>query len=118
MKKYLSLLVVAIAVVGCGGYIKNENGSENIKQLTQEPKDCLFLYKMETTVSAYKQDDARRYLENSIASQSRPGNAYLITDKRTKENPGAVFGPDESFIYTAKVYECSDLPKFTPKSAK
>ena len=108
MKKYLSFIIVAIAMVGCGGYIKNENGSENIRQLDKEPNGCLYLYKIESTVSVYKQDDAQRYLANSIANQSRPGNAYLIIDKRVKENEGAIFGPDERYIYTAKVYECPE----------
>lgn len=106
MKKYLSMLIMAGLVAGCGGYIKNENGSENIKQIYKETANCLFLYKMNSSVSAYDEADAQRYLVNSIANQSRPGNAYLVVDKRVKENEGAVFGPGETYTFVAKVYEC------------
>ena len=109
MKKYLYLFLVAVGLCACGGYIKNENGSEYLKQLDGEPIGCVFLYKIESEVSVYDQDDARRYLENRIADQARPGNAYWIVSQRTKPNEWVVFGPERAFVFTANVYDCPNL---------
>ena len=106
MKKYLFMFLAAATLFGCGGYIKNENGSEYIKQLDGEPIGCTFLYKLESEVSVYDQDDARRYLENRIADQARPGNAYWIVSQRTKPNEWVIFGPERSFVLVANVYDC------------
>ncbi len=105
MKKFLSVLAIA-ALAGCGGMIKNENGSEYLTQLDAEPIGCTFLYKLESEVSVYDADDARRYLENRIADQARPGNAYWITSSRTKPNEWVIFGPERSFVLVANVYDC------------
>ena len=86
--------------------IKNENGSEYITQLDAEPVGCTFLYKLETESSVYDADDARRYMENRIADQARPGNAYWITSQRTRPNEWVIFGPERSFILVANVYDC------------
>jgi len=107
MKKFLFLCLLAL--VGCGGYIKNENGSEYIKQLDGEPIGCVFLYKIESEVSVYDQDDARRYLENRIADQARPGNAYWIVSQRTRPNEWVLFGPERAFVLVANVYECPNI---------
>lgn len=105
MKKILSIFAV-LAVAACGGMIKNENGSEYLTQLDAEPIGCTFLYKIESEVSVYDADDARRYLENRIADQARPGNAYWITSQRTRPNEWVIFGPERSFILVANVYDC------------
>ena len=109
MKKYLALFFAAVVMAGCGGYIKNENGSQYLKQLDGEPIGCVFLYKLESEVSVYDQDDARRYLENRIADQARAGNAYWITSERTKPNEWVIFGPERSFIFVANVYDCPNV---------
>jgi len=105
MKKILSVLMVC-AMAGCGGMVKNENGSEYLTQLNAEPIGCTFLYKLESEISVYDADDARRYLENRIADQARPGNAYWITSQRTRPNEWVIFGPERSFILVANVYDC------------
>lgn len=105
MKKILALCAF-IALAACGGMIKNENGSEFIKQLDAEPIGCTFLYKLESEVSVYDADDARRYMENRIADQARPGNAYWIVSQRTKPNEWVIFGPERSFVLVANVYDC------------
>lgn len=105
MKKILSGLF-ALALCACGNMIKNENGSEFLTQLDAEPIGCTFLYKLESEVSVYDEDDARRYLENRIADQARPGNAYWITSSRTRPNEWVIFGPERSFVLTANVYDC------------
>lgn len=105
MKKIFGLFAL-LSLVSCGGLIKNQNGSENLKQLTSEPVNCTFLYKIESEVSVYDIDDARRYLENRIVDQARPGNAYWITSQRTKPNEWVIFGPERAFVLVANVYEC------------
>ena len=105
MKKIFALLGVLV-LTGCGGMIKNENGSEFITQLDAEPIGCTFLYKLETEVSVYDAEDARRYIENRIADQARPGNAYWIVSQRTKPNEWVIFGPERSFVLVANVYDC------------
>lgn len=106
MKKKIVFLSALLALAACGGYIKNENGSEFITQLEAEPIGCTFLYKMESEVSVYDEDDARRFLENRIADQARPGNAYWITSSRTRPNEWVMFGPERTFILAANVYDC------------
>ena len=106
MKKTFAFCAMLLALAGCGGMIKNENGSEYLTQLDAEPIGCTFLYKLESEVSVYDADDARRYLENRIVDQARPGNAYWITSQRTRPNEWVLFGPERSFILVANVYDC------------
>lgn len=105
MKKIFALVAITF-LTACGGLVKNENGSEFIKQLDSEPIGCTFLYKLESEVSVYDADDARRYLENRIADQARPGNAYWIVSQRTRPNEWVIFGPERAFILVANVYDC------------
>ncbi|MDR1361142.1 MAG: hypothetical protein LBJ18_02430 [Rickettsiales bacterium] len=95
-----------LALCACGNYIKNENGSEHIVKLNGEPLNCNYLYKLESEVSVYDADDARRYMENRIADQARPGNAYWITSQRTRPNEWVIFGPERAFVLAANVYDC------------
>lgn len=106
MKKFFALCAVLFSVVACGGLIKNENGSQYLVQLDAEPIGCTFLYKLESEVSVYDADDARRYLENRIVDQARTGNAYWITSQRTKPNEWVIFGPERAFVLVANVYDC------------
>ena len=105
MKKIFALCAVVV-LAACSGMIKNENGSEHITQLDAEPIGCTFLYKLESEVSVYSADDARRYLENRIADQARPGNAYWIVSQRTRPNEWVLFGPERAFVLAANVYDC------------
>ncbi|MBR1380549.1 MAG: hypothetical protein IJ560_03085 [Alphaproteobacteria bacterium] len=113
MKKLLAFVSV-LGLCACGGYIKNQNGSEYLTQLDAEPSGCTFLYKLESEASVYDADDARVYLENRIADQARPGNAYLITSQRTKPNEWVMFGPERSFVLTANVYDCPRVGRVQP----
>lgn len=105
MKKFLAIFTVLL-LTACGGLIKNENGSQYLVQLDAEPIGCTYLYKLESEVSVYDADDARRYLENRIVDQARPGNAYWITSQRTRPNEWVIFGPERAFILVANVYDC------------
>ncbi len=105
MKKIFAVLSV-LSLAACGGLIENKNGSEYLTQLDAEPIGCTFLYKLESEVSVYDANDARRYLENRIVDQARPGNAYWITSQRTKPNEWVIFGPERAFVLVANVYDC------------
>ena len=108
MKK-IAILSLVLVLSACGGFIKNQNGSEYIVKLDSEPIGCTFLYKIESEVSVYDEGDARRYLENRIADQARPGNAYWITSQRTRPNEWVVFGPERAFVLNANVYDCPNV---------
>lgn len=109
MKKFFAVFIAVFTLAACSGLIKNENGSEYITQLKAEPIGCTFLYKLEVEASVYDADDARRYLENRIADQARPGNAYWITSQRTRPNEWVIFGPERAFILVANVYDCPNV---------
>ena len=100
------MMGVLAMLAACGGLVKNENGSEYLTQLDAEPMGCTYLYKIESEVSVYDADDARRYLENRIADQARGGNAYWITSQRTRPNEWVIFGPERAFVLAANVYDC------------
>lgn len=117
MRKILLLSVVCISVAACGGLVKNKNGSEFLTRLDKEPISCTFLYKIQTDVSVYNIEDARRFLENSIVEKTVSGNAYWITSQTTKQNDWVFFGPERSFILNANVYDCPHLQKI-PKQEK
>ena len=106
MKKFFAIFAVLLSVAACGNMVKNENGSQYLVQLDAEPVGCTFLYKLESEVSVYAAEDARRYLENRIVDQARPGNAYWITSQRTKPNEWVIFGPERAFVLVANVYDC------------
>ncbi len=105
MKKIFALGILVL-LTACNGFVKNENGSQYLVQLDAEPIGCTFLYKLETEVSVYAAEDAKRYMENRIVDQARPGNAYWITSQRTKPNEWVIFGPERSFVLVANVYDC------------
>ncbi len=114
MKKF-ALCSLFFALCACGGFIQNENGSEYIVKLDSEPAGCVYLYKIDSEVSVYDADDARRYLENRIADQQRPGNAYWLTSQRTRPNEWVIFGPERAFVLTANVYDCPN-PRLIQKA--
>lgn len=109
MKKCLKIGLVVLALVGCGGYVKNEGGSENLVRLDTEPKDCKMLYKMQTVASYYEIADAYRYLENNIAARGDDANAYFVEKWKTKQNDWTMFGPERSYVFDVKVYNCPNL---------
>ena len=105
MKKVL-FLTCAVALAACANTIDANPGTEYIRKLDSEPSNCRFLYKLESESSVYDRDDAERFLKNRINEQLQKGNAFWIVSERTRENPGAFFGPKKAFVLTANVYEC------------
>lgn len=109
MRNFLLLCGIILSVAACGGLVKNKNGSEFLIRLDAEPIGCAYLYKIQTDVSVYNIEDARRYMENAIVEKTVSGNAYWITSQTTKQNDWVFFGPERSFVLNANVYNCPHL---------
>lgn len=109
MKKYIKLGLIVFALAGCGGYVKNQGGSENLVRLDVEPVGCKMLYKMQTTASYYEISDAYRYLENNIVERATGANAYWVEKQSTVQNDWTMFGPERSFVFDVRVYNCPNL---------
>lgn len=110
MKKYFGLVVSVLVLAGCGGYVKSENGSDNLVRLEREPSGCNFLYTINAEASVYELPDAYRYLENRIAEKTdKKANAYFVIKQTTRQNEWVMFGPERSYVFEAKVYNCPNL---------
>lgn len=107
MKRELIFCMCIGMLTACTNSIKNENNSEMLIRLNSEPTDCKFLYKLNTNVSVYSEQDAVRYMENRIVEQQNPGNAYMLVNKDVLQNEWVMFGPEHKYNLTAKVYDCS-----------
>lgn len=109
MKK---VLFAVLFLAGCNSLIKNQNDSEKLIKLDAEPKDCVYLYKIQSQAAVYSSEDAERYLENQIAEDnSVGGNAYFVTDQAKRPNRWIPFAPENTFVLSANVYNCSKLKK-------
>lgn len=109
MKKYLKFILVTLVLAGCGNYVKNQGGSENLVRFDVEPKGCKMLYKMQTVASYYEIADAYRYLENNIAERGGDANAYWVEKQSTRQNEWTMFGPERSYVFDVKTYNCPNL---------
>ena len=109
MKKYLKFGLIALVLVVCGGYVKNQGGSENLVRFDTEPTGCKMLYKMQTSASYYEIADAYRYVENTIVERGTNANAYWVENQTTQQNDWTMFGPERSFVFDVRVYNCPNL---------
>lgn len=100
MKKAFCLLFVLSA---CATMTDGGNG---LNRLSQEPKNCEFLYTMNSNATVYDIDDAYEYLENNILEQEKQGDSYLIIKEEIVKNPSAIFGPKNTYKFKVKVYNC------------
>ena len=78
----------------------------NFNVLENEPKNCEFLYTLNTSAVMYDRDDAKKYLEQSLSDQEKIGDSYWIVDSQVLENHGAIFGPKNTYKFKVKVYNC------------
>ena len=101
MKKLLILSSVVLAA--CVETAKEETG---IIRLYSEPKNCEFLYTVTTSVTNYDITDAYDYIENRILEHNPVGDTYYIAKEETVKNEGAIFGPENTFKFQTKVYNC------------
>ena len=75
-------------------------------RLNQEPKNCEFLYTLNSNATVYDIDDAYKSLETNILEQEKLGDSYLIIKEETIANPSAIFGPKNTYKFKVKVYNC------------
>ena len=101
MKK---LLLLSLILGACA--TTTEEPITGITRLTQEPKDCHYLYNVDTTMKSYNIKDAYEFLEKRIIEQDGLGDSYYISGEDILDNQDAVFGPKNTFKIKAKVYNC------------
>ena len=101
MKKYLIMFLFGLSA--CATATDAGNG---LARLDKEPKNCEYLYTIDSNATTYKLAGAYDYLEKSILEQNIIGDSYYIVDLKTTENQDAVFGPKNTFKFKAKVYNC------------
>lgn len=102
MKKIITCFS-ALAVAACAGTTDAGNG---LTRLNAEPKNCEYLYALDSSASTYNIADAYDYLEKSILEQKKLGDSYYISNEDILENVGAIFGPRKTYKFKAKVYNC------------
>ena len=100
MKKILGALFVVSACATMTG------AGSGLNRLNQEPKNCEFLYTLNSNATVYNIDDAYKSLETNILEQEKLGDSYLIIKEETVANPGAIFGPKNTYKFKVKVYNC------------
>ena len=99
-------LLLICSVIGLCACATTTNKTTGITRLSEEPKNCEYLYSVDTTMSSYKIADAYDFLEKRIIEQDGFGDSYYIATEDILENEGAVFGPKHTFKLKAKVYKC------------
>jgi len=103
MKKVLAITSV-LALSACAASTGAGNG---LIRLETEPKNCEYLYTLDSSASTYNISDAYDYLEKSILEQKQICDAYYISNQNVLENAGAIFGPKKTYKFKAKVYNCN-----------
>ena len=99
----ISVFISLIVLAACAQTVDTENG---LTRLKSEPKDCEYLYTMDSSATSYKLSGAYEYLEKTILDQRKLGDSYYVVNENIVENPDAVFGPKNTFKFKVKVYKC------------
>ena len=84
------------------------DAGSGLNRLNQEPKNCEFLYTLNSDATVYDIEDAYEYLENNILGQEKLGDSYLIVKEDTVRNPSAILGPKNTYKFKVKVYNCKN----------
>ena len=100
MKKVLILSAMLAACVA------STNGGNGLTRLETEPKNCEYLYALDSSVTSYNISDAYDYIEKTILEQNKFGDSYYIDKTNILENTGAIFGPKNTYKFKVKVYNC------------
>lgn len=102
MKKTMFVLGL-LALAACA-----ESGTKEpaLVRLNAEPKNCEYLYMIDTNVSSYDIDDAYNFIEKRIVEENKLGDSYFIYTEDMVKNVGAILGPRNTYKIKAKVYNC------------
>lgn len=98
-------LIIALGLVA-GACTTTKDADNGLVRFDGEPKNCEYLYTIDSNATTYKIENAYEYLEKTILEQGPNGDAYYIETANISENPGAVFGPKNTYKFKAKVYNC------------
>ena len=104
MKKTVFVLGLLALAACCG-----ESGTKEepaLVRLNAEPKNCEYLYMIDTNVSSYDIDDAYNFIEKRIVEENKLGDSYFIYTEDMVKNVGAILGPRNTYKIKAKVYNC------------
>lgn len=104
MKKIVTCFVM-LGLAACAAQTKIDNG---LTRLEHEPMNCKFLYTLNTSATTYKIVDAYDYIEKSILEQEYYGDSYYITEENIADNVSAIFGPEHTYKFKVKVYNCNN----------
>ena len=97
-------LILPILLTACAATTGAGNG---LTRFESEPKNCEYLYTLDSSVTTYNESDAYDYIEKNILEQRKQGDSYYIANASTIENQGAIFGPKNTFKFKVKVYNCT-----------
>ena len=103
MKKIVTCFVM-LGLSACATPTKIDNG---LTRLEHEPVNCKFLYTLNTSATTYKIIDAYDYVEKSILEQEYFGDSYYISEENIADNVGPMFGPEHTYKFKVKVYNCN-----------
>jgi len=103
MKKTV-LFCGCLVIAACA---TSTNAGNGLTRLENEPKNCEYLYALDSSVTTYKLADAYDYVEKSILEQKSLGDSYLVVNESVLDNAGAIFGPDHTYKFKVKVYNCN-----------
>ena len=102
MKKTL----IVLSLCGLAACATSTNAGNGLTRLESEPKDCEYLYTLDSSATSYKLSGAYEYLEKTILEQEKLGDSYYIVKHDINEIPDAILGPKNTFKFKVKVYEC------------
>jgi hypothetical protein len=106
MKKTCFLFLVSCLLAGCIKDAALSPEAARLQKLESEPKNCTFIHQITTEHALYNSTDADAFMRNRVAESAGRGNAYYVSEQSVRRNPGAIFGPTETFVAIVKVYEC------------
>ena len=99
--------IVLMSLIGLCACATTQNSGNGLTRLTEEPKNCEFLYNLDSSVTTYKLSGAYDYVEKSILeNKSLIGDSYYIVNEDLIDNVGAIFGPEHTYKFKVKVYDC------------
>ena len=99
-------LLIALGLVAAGCTFTRSSSDTGLVRFDGEPKHCEYLYTIDSSATTYKIENAYEYLEKTILEQGPNGDSYYVETANISENPGAVFGPSNTYQFKAKVYKC------------
>ena len=107
MKKILMLCFIGV-LAACTNTVKTEKNSDELVMVKSQPKNCVYLSKIEVEASVYSHDDAMQFLKNRIAAENKnkKGNVFWIEKDQQEQNEWVMFGPEYKYFMTAHLYNC------------